>query len=451
MRLSELVDVYRPPLNVFDPEESARRRVLSSVCIGGAVLSAFIGVSRFAIDGQTSLIGVNVVIMFLSLLFPVIAHKRNDAIWPGRLFVGMLVVLASLVSLRLGFVSTSIPFLIASPVFATIFVGVRFAIAITIYACLLFVWLMIRHATGHDGATAQVSNLSVFLFFLSAGVFAALNLLVGYIYSSEMKRAIKVLACERARAEAASRAKSEFLAHMSHEIRTPMNGMLGTAQLLMMTDLDERQTQFAKNIHASGNALVAMLSDILDYSKIEAGKMDFKSEPFMVHEVVDSVAMLFAPMAEEKGLALKVHIDSIAQTRVIGDAVRLRQVLANLVGNAVKFTQDGEVNISVAATLDQGQMKVSFRVADTGIGIPEEKLAAVFEEFAQVDSSASKSYGGTGLGLPIAKSFAERMGGSLELQSEFGKGSVFTVQLSLPVADNQSAGAEGDNASVSAA
>ena len=241
----------------------------------------------------------------------------------------------------------------------------------------------------------------------------------------------------RSQAEAANRAKSAFLANMSHEIRTPMNGVVGMAELLCDTTLSDEQRLFAETIRSSGEALLVIINDILDYSKIEAERLTLHPEPFDLERTIHEITMLLQPRALEKGLDLIIDFDMFLPTRFVGDPGRLRQVLTNLVGNAVKFTEQGHVMIRVVGMEDEpGSQQLHVTVEDTGIGIAAENLDHVFGEFNQVESQANRKFDGTGLGLAITQRLIERMGGAVWVDSEFGKGSCFGFRLSLPVAED---------------
>ncbi|MDR5652748.1 hybrid sensor histidine kinase/response regulator [Ruixingdingia sedimenti] len=258
---------------------------------------------------------------------------------------------------------------------------------------------------------------------------------------TELKAHEAALESARKAAEAANRAKSAFLANMSHEIRTPMNGVVGMAELLCDTALTEEQRLFAETIRSSGEALLVIINDILDYSKIEAEKLTLFPEPFDLERTIHEVAMLLQPRARAKGIDLLIDFDMFLPTRFVGDPGRLRQVLTNLVGNAVKFTEKGHVLIRVVGIeAEQKCQQLHITVEDTGIGIAPEHLDHIFGEFNQVEDEANRKFEGTGLGLAITRRLIERMEGAVWVESEPGKGSCFGFRLMLPVAEDAAPG-----------
>ena len=235
------------------------------------------------------------------------------------------------------------------------------------------------------------------------------------------------------KAMAADRAKSEFLANMSHEIRTPMNGVLGMAELLAKTELTAKQRTFTDVIVKSGNALLTIINDILDFSKIDANQIELDPAPFNLPETVEDVATLVSGRVAEKDLELIVRVQPGLPATMVGDVGRLRQVLTNLVGNAVKFTETGHVLVDVSGEVEGASATLTFTVEDTGIGIPADKLDSIFDKFSQVDASSTRRHEGTGLGLAIARRLLQLMGGEITASSEFGRGSRFSFTVALPV------------------
>ncbi len=268
-------------------------------------------------------------------------------------------------------------------------------------------------------------------------------LLEGMVQDITQRLAREQAEKERRAAEAANSAKSEFLANMSHEIRTPMNAVMGLTELMLRGDLTEKQRSTLGKIKVASQTLLAVINDILDFSKIEAGRMELEITNFSLHEVMANLSEMFSQKAHEQDVEFMVSIAEGTAGALRGDPIRLGQVLINLVGNALKFTQKGEVVVDVRPAKDQpaeaGEIMLEFAVVDTGVGIPKDRLKAVFESFSQADTSTTRKFGGTGLGLTICRQLTELMGGKIRVESVFGQGSrfIFTARFSRQPAERE--------------
>ncbi len=329
--------------------------------------------------------------------------------------------------------SYALPLLCAIPLSAAFLMNVRGLALFTVVSLLMIIAIKVMAV--QSGADFHVSMR---IAIASIAIVSVATVGFGYaqIYKIQSKRLLDAntaLQSERERAEAASALKSRFLANMSHEIRTPMNAILGMAQVLQTEKLTERQLERLAIINTSGDALMGILNDILDLSKIEAGKVEIESTPFDLTELVHSIEAAFSLKAEEKGLRFTLEIDDAAPRLLVGDVTRVRQVINNLISNAIKFTDAGHVALRAAvnAPAGDGAAQLEIVVEDTGPGMPQEAIDRLFTPFTQADQSVNRRHGGTGLGLAISRELAVLMGGDIAVDSRPGEGSRFTARMAV--------------------
>ena len=335
------------------------------------------------------------------------------------------------------YLSSSLTLLPSLLVVTTLALGMRTGLVIVGVMAALYGAIYIFHHVNYEGPTPGIYATLNWTEVLIAHCLSLVLLIIGAsIFQYEMMRATESLKAAHDKAKQASQAKSDFLANMSHEIRTPMNGVLGMAEVLKRTGLTENQSLYVDTINRSGNALLTIINDVLDFSKIEAGKLTITPRPANFKSAVVEVKTLLGVAAQQKKIELSLECGDDLPENVEIDIGRLRQILTNLVGNAIKFTDNGAVTIRLSAKVEGNDANWCLEVEDTGIGIAEEKLGLVFSQFEQAENSSKRAYSGTGLGLTISRRLVEAMGGKIGVRSQLGVGSVFWVQLKTPIVND---------------
>ncbi|MEM1381187.1 MAG: response regulator [Pseudomonadota bacterium] len=423
--------------------ETARIRTLTTVCwfMAALAVGVFLLIRDDVVTSESATHAYTMVYFVLAFVaFPIAIALGMRFKLAAYAFASYAVVVLTFQCTQLGGLVTIKAMLFVPVATVSAFIlgwrgGIFIGLLVISAISYLFFSLGIEHYNFYVETMTTTELIDSFVFNVFVGLVLAIIIAISgaALYNIEINRALTALAIARKEAEEANRSKSEFLANMSHEIRTPMNGVVGMAEILQTSELPERERGFADTIHKSGLALLTIVNDILDFSKIEAGKLELDPAPFDLHDAIDDVATLLGSAAREKKIDLIVRYRPDTPRKVVGDAGRLRQALTNLIGNAIKFTHEGGVFVTVTGTETGNHANLRINVEDTGIGIPEETASRIFDKFTQAESSTTRRFGGTGLGLSITKSLINAMGGDIGVESQLGEGSTFWIDLTLEV------------------
>lgn len=414
-------------------QSAARRSFRMFATISGVIGLILVATHGLTVPDRPLPLIVGTLVSLICIISPRlvdIENARHSLMFAGALFIPLAILGWDAGTLASAATIFQLSFIIAVTLTLGPRTGAVFAFLLICQFTAIY-WQF--HGPGANGVPAAAPDWPTFVMGLcTIGILSVTG--VG-AYRREIHAIMSAVEAVRAEAEAANRAKSSFLASMSHELRTPMNGVLGMAEMLSTSALSKEQQLYTDTIYRSGTALLDIVNDILDLSKIEAGKLTLENAPFVPKVLAEEVAALLGPGASAKSLDFRASISSAASRTVLGDAVRFRQVLTNLVGNALKFTERGRVSIDLDMRLHDGGAELRLVVADTGVGIAADKLDTIFNAYDQATASTTRQFGGTGLGLAITRELVEAMGGTISVTSQLGKGTRFVVTLRYPLAE----------------
>lgn len=432
-----LASFFWPPVTDGDYLNTARKRCLIVMCSVAAVVGLASGLRNFeasfaAYPVQTL---VSALAPLILLACPVLLVVTNNLRAVALFFLAIIfIALFAVPVIAGGMHSRATLFMLPWAMMTTLFLGWKEGIGAGLLVFAAYLFLHLGGPAIPPGVQEMSSEtLSSWLFI---GLTMTLVMVIGSaaIFQREMEQAAVKLSEARIEAEAANCAKSRFLANMSHEIRTPMNGILGMTEMLESTPLNGQQKIFADTISYSGQSLLAIINDILDLSKIEAGDEKLISKPFELRALAEHLRMHFEPKAQTSNIQFRLAFDESLPKMVRGDERALRRILFNLLNNALKFTNEGAVCINISGTVKGSDLDLTIDIDDTGIGIPADYVGSIFDKFAQAESSTTRRYDGTGAGLAISRLLARAMGGDISVRSVEGQGSTFSVRITLPIA-----------------
>ena len=418
----------------LNTDSQTRRRAITTVLFGHSmsVWAAVFVLIYYHLDGPQA--ATTLVFACLGCTFNILSLKLHGSLLLTSNLLAAI-VLGTLLALSVstgGMIAPAMIWLPAVPIIAILLCGSRAGLAWLLTTLVLGAVICLLDMSGSMPPSELQQDNGAWAYFLGLLGIITCTTLLCFVFDFNARALRRELEESRIAAEQANSAKSEFLAHMSHEIRTPMNGVMGMLELLSNTSVSPRQEEYVSLASQSAEALLRVLNDILDFSKIEAGRLDLESIPFEVRDVVGDTLQSLEPRATEKGLELACHIPPDIPDVLSGDPGRLRQIIINLVGNAIKFTQHGEIVVGISVReLTDDHARLRYSIRDSGVGIPKHKQQRIFEAFGQADNSTTREFGGTGLGLNISSQLIGMMGGQLALNSEEGRGTEFYFEVNF--------------------